>query len=212
MGIVVGATSAQLKRAGIKVAKGVRATAESLGLKSEPKTVSTPRTISGELGKMLGSVKPSIPNTVSIPSQASGIIMTAGAVGKTETGKGLAQSFVDLFPELPGTQVDNKIKDFIVDHPIATGVAAAAAVATTAGIVYAVTKKKKPKKKSTKKKSTKKKSTKKKSTKKKSKKTGYGTEAAYNRKGGKKVYYTKNKQPYVLLASGKARFIKKSKR
>jgi len=46
----------------------------------------------------------------------------------------------------------------------------------------------------------------------KRRRTGYGTEKAYKRKGGKKVYYTKNKQPYVLLSSGKARFIKKSKR
>ena len=187
------------------MAKGVRTTAEALGLSSSS---GSKRTVFAA-----NSIKPSIPNTVSVPTSipnpASGIIMASSAIGKTETGKGLAQSFVDLFPDLPGTQVDNKIKDFIVDHPILAGAGAAAAVATTAGIVYAVTKKKK---KSTKKKSTKKKSTKKKSTKKKSKKSGYGTEAAYARKGGKKVYYTKNKQPYVLLASGKARFIKKSKR
>lgn len=41
------------------------------------------------------------------------------------------------------------------------------------------------------------------------KKRGYGTAKQYARKGGKKVYRTKNGQPYILLASGKARFVKK---
>lgn len=36
----------------------------------------------------------------------------------------------------------------------------------------------------------------------------YGTARQYARKGGKKVHYTKNGQPYILLASGKARFVK----
>jgi hypothetical protein len=42
--------------------------------------------------------------------------------------------------------------------------------------------------------------------------TGYGTERAYKRKGGKSVKYTKNGQPYIITSSGKARFIKRSKR
>ena len=204
MGIVLGATRAQLKKAGVKVAKGVRTTAEALGLTSQKSTTAA--------GIAKGSIKPSIPNTVSIPSPVSGIVMTANAVGRTETSKGLAQSFVDLIPDIPGTSIDNKIKDFVVEKPVTSALIAAAAVGTLGGVAYAVSKKKKStKKKSTKKKSTKKKSTKKKSTKKKKSKSGYGTEAAYNRKGGKKVYYTKNKQPYILLASGKARFIKKSR-
>lgn len=37
----------------------------------------------------------------------------------------------------------------------------------------------------------------------------YGTAKQYSRKGGKKVYYAKKTgQPYILLSSGKARFIK----
>lgn len=46
---------------------------------------------------------------------------------------------------------------------------------------------------------------------KRSKKRGYGSQKAYNRPGGKKVYKTKTGQPYILLASGQARFIKRSK-
>lgn len=42
--------------------------------------------------------------------------------------------------------------------------------------------------------------------------TGYGTERAYKRKGGKSVKYTKNGQPYIITSDGKARFIKRSKR
>ena len=40
----------------------------------------------------------------------------------------------------------------------------------------------------------------------------YGTQAQYNRPGGKKVYKTKNGQPYILLNNGKALFIKRSRR
>jgi hypothetical protein len=39
-----------------------------------------------------------------------------------------------------------------------------------------------------------------------------GSERQYKRKGGGRVKYTKKGQPYVLDKSGKARFIKKSKR
>lgn len=46
----------------------------------------------------------------------------------------------------------------------------------------------------------------------KTKKKGVGTEGQFRRPGGKKVYYTKNDQPYVLMANGKARFVKKRKR
>lgn len=38
----------------------------------------------------------------------------------------------------------------------------------------------------------------------------FGTEAQYRKKGGKAVKYTKNGQPYIILESGKARFLKKS--
>lgn len=36
----------------------------------------------------------------------------------------------------------------------------------------------------------------------------YGTAKQYKRKGGLKVKYTKNGQPYIILKSGKARFVK----
>lgn len=41
-----------------------------------------------------------------------------------------------------------------------------------------------------------------------SKKKRYGTAKQYRKKGGKSVKYTKNGQPYIILSSGKARFIK----
>ena len=204
MGIVVGTTLAKLKAAGINIKnlskKGVRTTAEKLGLNSSS---------SSTAGIATGSIKPSIPNTVSIPSPVSGIIMAGNAVGNTQTGKSLAQTFVDVIPDIPGTAVDDKVKNFIVDHPLLSAGAAAIAVGTGI-VVTSKLLKKKPKKKTPKKKpSSKKKSS---SKKKKSKsKSGYGTEAAYNRKGGKKVYYTKNKQPYIKLANGQSRFIKKSR-
>ncbi|MFN2638173.1 MAG: hypothetical protein ABR585_14235 [Gemmatimonadaceae bacterium] len=43
----------------------------------------------------------------------------------------------------------------------------------------------------------------------KSKKHRVGSAKQYARRGGKKVYKTKTGQPYILLASGKARFVKK---
>jgi hypothetical protein len=45
-----------------------------------------------------------------------------------------------------------------------------------------------------------------------SSKKKYGTAKQYKRKGGKSVKYTKNGQPYIILASGKARFIKGKRR
>jgi len=40
----------------------------------------------------------------------------------------------------------------------------------------------------------------------------YGSSKQYRRKGGKSVRYTKNGQPYIILNSGKARFIKGRRR
>lgn len=40
----------------------------------------------------------------------------------------------------------------------------------------------------------------------------FGSEAQFKKRGGFKVHYTKTGQPYIILKSGKARFIKKSKR
>jgi hypothetical protein len=37
----------------------------------------------------------------------------------------------------------------------------------------------------------------------------YGSGKQYKKKGGKEVYYTKTGQPYILMASGKAKFIKR---
>ncbi len=48
----------------------------------------------------------------------------------------------------------------------------------------------------------------KKGSKKRSSKKRYGTAKQYKRKGGKSVKYTKNGQPYIILANGRARFVK----
>lgn len=40
----------------------------------------------------------------------------------------------------------------------------------------------------------------------------YGTAKQYARKGGKKVHYAKNGTPYIILANGRARFVKGKKR
>lgn len=40
----------------------------------------------------------------------------------------------------------------------------------------------------------------------------YGTAKQYARKGGKSVKYTKNGQPYIILADGRARFVKGKRR
>jgi len=44
--------------------------------------------------------------------------------------------------------------------------------------------------------------------KRKGKKKRYGTAKQYKRKGGRSVKYTKNGQPYIILANGRARFVK----
>lgn len=47
-------------------------------------------------------------------------------------------------------------------------------------------------------------------TKKRTRKKKYNYTKRNKRISHKKIHYTKNKQPYIILASGKARFIKKS--
>ena len=60
------------------------------------------------------------------------------------------------------------------------------------------------------KKKSKAKATKKSKTLGKSKKRHYGSNRQYSKRGGKTVRYTKTGQPFIILKSGKARFIKKS--
>ena len=209
MGILVGATSAQVKAAGLKLDKGRVYKLSDLSSKAR-----------AAISKA-GTVKPTIAGTVSlasIPSPASGIIKASAAADKVLPKDTLVNTMLSKIPDVPGTTIDNKIKDFIGEHPIVSAAAVGVvATAAAAGIVYAATKKKN---KTTSKKKAAKRTTKRKAAKKKAKprtskrrtrKSGYGSEAAYNRKGGKKVYKTKNGQPYILLASGKARFIKKSR-
>ena len=207
MGIVLGVSKAQLQKSGVKLQKGkVYNAAFTEHLKKTAAAAA-------------GTIKPTIAGTVamaSIPSPASGIIKTVAAADKIAPKNSTVDMLLSKIPDLPGTW-DDKVKTFISDHPIATTVGVVGGAAAVAGIAYGLTKKKKKKttKKKAAKRTTKRKAAKKKAkprtSKRRTRKSGYGSEAAYNRKGGKKVYKTKNGQPYILLASGKARFIKKSR-
>lgn len=171
-----------------------------------------------------GSIKPDFPKTATImtlPNTSSGLLSaTAGADRTLATlpGSANANPFIDRIPDIPGTQIDDNVKAWIKKHPVlAVSLFGVAAVAAVIGVVAANRSSKKKSSNSKKRKTTKRKTAKRKTTrksrprssKKRTRKSGYGSAKAYNRKGGKKVYKTKKGQPYILLASGKARFIKK---
>jgi len=125
-------------------------------------------------------------------------------------------------------QIGNQLQSFVGEKPITSAVLGGAVVGTTAlGLVKAVKSRRKTKKK-TKKTTSKRKTT----TKKRKTKLKFGSKAwrkKYIKKGRKKISpkyartagkgkdtstrrirMTKKGQPYIILASGKARFIKKS--
>lgn len=122
-----------------------------------------------------------------------------GVSAKTKSGK-------ELFSNGVGAA-----SDFIRANPVTAGVSLAGGLAAGATIVQVVRKKKAAtkKKKAAKKKTTKRKSKKKvvrrKTKQKKPHTAGKGKDTSTRR-----IRYTKNNQPYVILKSGKARFIKKS--
>lgn len=101
--------------------------------------------------------------------------------------------------------------DFIRANPVTAGVSLAGGLAAGATIVQVIRKKKaaSKKKKATKKKATKTKS-KRKTTKRKTKQKTPHTAGKSKDRSSKRIRYTKNNQPYIIMASGKARFIKKS--
>lgn len=90
---------------------------------------------------------------------------------------------------------------------IASGISAAA-IGGTVGTVALIRSRKKPKRRTTRSTSSSRKSSQR-SKQRKTAKKKFGSAREYARPGGKKVYRTKNGQPYILLRSGKARFIKK---
>lgn len=94
----------------------------------------------------------------------------------------------------------SQITQFIRENPIVSGAALGGGVLAGLGIVQRIRKRKKKtrrKKKSTRRK---RRSYKKRTKKRKTKRS---------KRGSKKIYKTKNGQPYIILASGKARFISK---
>lgn len=115
---------------------------------------------------------------------------------------------MDLVPLGDVKNIIGDISDTIQSNPVISAAVGLGAVAVTAGTIAAVSSSKK--KKTTKSKSKSRKSS---YTRRKSKKKNY----KYARTAGKgkdrstrRIRMTKNGQPYVILKSGKARFIKKS--
>jgi len=94
----------------------------------------------------------------------------------------------------------------LLSNPVATAVGGAVLGSAVTGAVIAgvTSSKKRSRKKSSKKRSTKRKS-------KKKKKTKYARTAGKGRdRSTKRIRMTKSGQPYIILASGKARFISKA--
>lgn len=108
-------------------------------------------------------------------------------------------------PSTKSNGIVASVVNYVKENPVKSAVAAATVVGVGALAVKALTKKKTTKRK--KKSTTKRRKSSRRS--RKSKKKKYGTSRQYKRKGGKTVYYTKNGQPYIKLASGKARFVRK---
>lgn len=97
------------------------------------------------------------------------------------------------------------VQDLLRNHPAVGGLVGGAAIGVTgAGIVNIIgkaVKKRKAKKKST--------TTRRKTTKRKTKKTTRKSTKPKRYSSNKKIRHTKNGQPYIILPSGKARFISK---
>ena len=106
-------------------------------------------------------------------------------------------------------RISQPISDFIRGNPIvstaAVGIGTTGLITGVASVVRRVRKKKKTAKRKSRKRKTVRKRTAKRKTKKRKTKKWYG------KTKGKKIKHTKNGQPYVILKSGKARFIKKSR-
>jgi phage tail tape-measure protein len=103
------------------------------------------------------------------------------------------------------------IQDALRNHPAVGGLVGGIAIgAGVTGIVNVVRKRRATPKTTTKRKST----TRRKTTKRTTKKSGSAFKKrrarAFAGASPKKIFFTKNGQPYIKLRSGKARFIKKS--
>jgi len=117
----------------------------------------------------------------------------------------------------PGTKTGlvNRAISYAKANPIKTALGVAAVAAAGYGIYKAVTRKKK-KRSTSRRKSRKTRRSSRRSTRRisrsRTRRRRYGTEGQYKRKGGLDVKYTKNGQPYVIQANGRARFVKRSRR
>lgn len=107
----------------------------------------------------------------------------------------------------------NAVIELIKEHPIATTVAAGTVgAAVIGGTAFAVARSRSSKSKKSSKKKTKK-TTKKRKRKTKKKRRGRYTPHTAGKgkdRSTRRIRYTKKGQPYVIMKSGKARFIKKS--
>lgn len=97
----------------------------------------------------------------------------------------------------------------IAQKTVGAAVLGVTAVGIGAGIVAAVKRKKKNGRKRRRKKEARRRR-KRKGKKVKHRTSPRGKLTRHRHRGTKQIHYTKNRQPYIILASGKARFIKKS--
>ncbi len=128
--------------------------------------------------------------------------------------KNLTSKFQGVIPD--AERLISRITGFIRGNPIiSTGVLSATATGTALAVASQITKrkpKKKPKSKKSKSKTRRRKSKRTKSSngRRKRKRTTPRTAGKGKDTSTRRIRHTKNGQPYVILRSGKARFIKKS--
>jgi hypothetical protein len=135
---------------------------------------------------------------------------TGGQTVQTPSG-----SLLDTAKDIGNKQLTTTLNSGTDKKNTSTSGSKATSVKKTAAKKTTTKKKTTAKKKTTPKKAKTSKATKSKAKKSSSKKqkykapSRYGSGKQYSKKGGKDVYYTKTGQPYILMASGKAKFIKR---
>lgn len=131
----------------------------------------------------------------------------------TSGGSGILKKATETTKKIAGTLGSGSIADKVETAKTTLGsITPTAAITPTSALGSSTPKRATSTRKHAKKKATKRRKKAKKSSKRRSRKKRYGSAKQYARKGGKSVKYTKNGQPYIILRSGKARFIKGRRR
>ena len=214
-GVKAGITSATAKTATTAGATGgVTATVGAKPIATNTTTAPSPINTQPSLPKTVPETKPKVSPVQTNPSNAPS---DNGVFVKTvkDNAQDLIQNNLpDVKEVLSGQKEPLTATGEVLKDSLPSTITPETVKAQASNMPKQTTKKSTTTKKTSttkKKTSTRKKAKSKKKTSKKSSKKKYGTEAQYNRKGGKDVKYTKNGQPYILDSKGKARFIKKSK-